>query len=69
MSKRRPSRCPACGAEQIARIQYGLPLFDKKLRRKLDAGDVVLGGCVVVDGDPLWECLACRHRWGAVRVQ
>src|SRR5579875_2814934 len=64
MSKRRPSRCPDCGVERVARILYGLVLPAKKLRRKIGVGEVVLGGCIILDGDPLWECLACHHRWG-----
>lgn len=64
MPKRKPSRCPSCDAERVARILYGLPIPDRKLRRQLASGAVVLGGCVIVTGDPVWECTACGHRWG-----
>ena len=68
MSKQKPSRCPSCEAARVARILYGMRLVDKKLRRELDAGEVILGGCVICDGDPEWQCVACRHRWGALNI-
>lgn len=39
--------CPYCGSRNIADIMYGMPVFDAKLRRKLDEGKVALGGCEI----------------------
>jgi hypothetical protein len=49
----------------VASILYGLPVFNEKLERKLDAGEIVLGGCVVRGNDPIWHCIPCRHQWGS----
>jgi len=54
-----PTHCPACGSPDVARILYGLPLFDAELNDALDRKRVVLGGCTVADGDPHWHCNAC----------
>lgn len=54
--------CPKCNSEQVFPIVYGLPdgdTFDAEGR-----GKVVLGGCVVTNHDPRWQCRACGHRWG-----
>ena len=60
----KPADCPKCGSQRVAGILYGLPDFSEKLERELDAGEVVLGGCVITDDDPSWHCVECGHRWG-----
>ena len=57
-------RCPSCGSARVASILYGLPRFDPELRADLDADRVILGGCSVSDGDPIWMCLVCKTSWG-----
>ena len=64
----KPDGCPKCGSEKVAGILYGLPSFDEGLERRLNAGEVVLGGCTITDDDPLWHCLDCQHRWGKREV-
>jgi rubrerythrin len=59
----KPDVCPMCGSERVAEIPYGLPDFSEELERALDAGEVVLGGCVVTGDDPSWRCVECGHRW------
>ena len=53
--------CPACGSTFIRPIIYGFP--DADLGKKADRGEVVLGGCVVVEEQPRWSCGTCDHRW------
>lgn len=60
-------RCPACGSPRVARILYGLPHFTPELKQELDEGRTVLGGCVVFEGSPRWQCVACHHRWGELQ--
>jgi hypothetical protein len=55
--------CPKCGAESPAWILYGLPAFTPELKAKLKAGKIVLGGCLVEEGQPTWHCNACDHEW------
>lgn len=56
-SKRRPLKCPNCGARKVVSILYGLPSSD--VVAEVTAGKVVLGGCCVTDCDPSWECTDC----------
>jgi hypothetical protein len=60
----KPEKCPDCGSDRVASILYGLPGFTGDLKRRLDAGEVILGGCCVSDYDPIWQCIKCQHRWG-----
>lgn len=55
-----PEKCPCCGAPSVAPIMYGLPDFSPELRRAVDAGELVLGGCVVSNDDPRWKCTKCK---------
>ncbi len=55
--------CPRCGSREIARIEYGLPAFNEKFERDLEAGRIVLGGCLVSENDPQWKCLGCENKW------
>ncbi|QEH38599.1 hypothetical protein OJF2_72030 [Aquisphaera giovannonii] len=60
----KPHVCPRCGSRKLATILWGLPAFDDELERRLDAGEVVLGGCCVTDDDPVWECTECGWQAG-----
>jgi hypothetical protein len=60
----KPDVCPKSGSGRVAYILYGRPDFSEELERELDAGEVVLGGCVVMGDDPSWHCVECGHRWG-----
>jgi hypothetical protein len=62
---RRSSTCLRCGSHQIARIQYGMPAFSKRLEADLDAKRVVLGGCMVWDEQPDRRCTACGQEFRA----
>jgi hypothetical protein len=53
-------RCPRCGSPSLARILYGFPAFTRRLEEDLDAGRVVLGGCVIGEDQPTLSCGACE---------
>ena len=57
-SKRKPRRCPFCGSDEVVPIVWGYPGPD--LIPDLEAGKIVLGGCVVSDRDPSWFCNHCH---------
>lgn len=62
MSKNEAERCPKCGERKVLPIVYGLPgedLFEAAERK-----EVFLGGCVISDDDPVWQCGACGAAWG-----
>lgn len=56
--------CPKCGSRNIARIQWGMPVWTEELERDLKEGRVVLGGCGISDESRDWECRECGHRFG-----
>ena len=61
MPPAKPETCPECGSNRIADILYGLPHYGyPDLRRDLDEGRIVLGGCLVESGQPRWFCMSCR---------
>ena len=55
--------CPECGKSWIAEIHWGY-LDVKVIEEKLEKKEIVLGGCIVTDHDPKWECNNCHHQWG-----
>ncbi len=57
------SKCPQCGSHGIAAILRGDPIWDAELERRIDAKEVVLGGCVFTGDDPEYHCNACGHEW------
>jgi hypothetical protein len=48
----KPRKCPKCGCKKIADILYGMPAFSPELRKDLDEGITVLGGCCAMDNGP-----------------
>ncbi|GAA4520676.1 hypothetical protein GCM10023191_097940 [Actinoallomurus oryzae] len=55
-----PPPCPHCG-HRVARLVYGRVRRSAELQRALDAGEVVLAGCVV--GVHRWACTGCGARY------
>jgi len=56
--------CPNCNSSSFAEILWGYPAECESIKEKLDKKEIVLGGCVVTDHDPKWECNECMTRWG-----
>ena len=46
----------------MAKILWGMPVFTPQLEKDLEAGKVVLGGCVLSDDDTAWQCSSCGHQ-------
>ena len=57
-------QCPSCNCKKIATIFWGYPANMKELEKEIEEKKIVLGGCMVTDHDPKWECTDCYHRWG-----
>jgi hypothetical protein len=57
-------KCPKCGKSRIAEIIWGYVPDTESIRNELDKNKMVLGGCLVTDHDPKWECNDCYHKWG-----
>lgn len=54
--------CAQCGSHEVIPIIYGLP--DAGLLEQAEAGEVILGGCVIDEDCPAWHCGDCGHEWG-----
>ena len=66
--KAAPTRaCPKCASAQTAPILYGYPADMDAYMKAVKGGEIIGGGCVVEARSPAWGCLACGHRWGALR--
>jgi len=59
LATRKPMKCPKCGALNIARIQYGMPVWSHELEIEIKNKTVVLGGCCVSTHSPSWQCISC----------
>lgn len=59
---KKPKRCTKCGSKKIAKILFGLPTYSPELKRQLEAGEIVLGGCIITSNDSKWECVKCWER-------
>ncbi|MCQ2570766.1 MAG: hypothetical protein MJ154_00750 [Candidatus Saccharibacteria bacterium] len=50
-------KCPKCGCE-LKKIIYGMPTLETF--EASERGEVVLGGCCIIDGGPDYRCDECR---------
>jgi hypothetical protein len=64
-----PSNCPTCQSPRIARVIYGLPIFDDQLQRDLVTGKVVLGGVPNQTNNPDWLCLNCDADHDTIKIR
>ncbi len=55
--------CPQCNSSSVAGILWGYPEDTDSLKGALEKKEIVLGGCLVSNNDPKWECNNCHHRW------
>lgn len=58
--RRKPRKCPACGASPVASILWGEPAFTPELEKKMEEGRVSLGGCCIPGDPPMWTCTKCN---------
>jgi hypothetical protein len=56
-----PTKCPKCGEPKVIPIAYGYPV--PGLQTKVEAGEVILGGCEYDGGEPDWKCAKCGHQF------
>jgi|APSaa5957512535_1039671.scaffolds.fasta_scaffold23260_3 hypothetical protein len=56
--------CPKCKKTWIAEILWGYPADMDVIEEELEKKEMVLGGCLITDNDPQWECNSCHHKWG-----
>lgn len=64
MKTKEEIKCPKCGSRNFAEILYGMPMFDEKLENNIQDGKIVLGGCLIYDGMPLYRCNECKNDFG-----
>ena len=55
--------CESCGKTMVP-IAYGYP--GDGMWEAVERGDIVLGGCVVEEGIPLWRCTSCGAQSGSM---
>ena len=54
-------KCPHCGNREGIPIVYGYPSME--LAEEAEKGKVVLGGCCVMEDNPVYHCDRCQHQW------
>ena len=59
----RNKKCPNCQSTNHAEILWGLPADMREIEEQLERKEIVLGGCIVTNNDPKWECNECLTRW------
>ncbi len=40
-------KCPYCGSTNISEYIYGYPAFDDEMRKQIESGKIILGGCEI----------------------
>ncbi len=55
--------CPNCESTNYAEILWGLPADMREIEGQLERKEIVLGGCLVTEYDPIGECNECQNRW------
>jgi ribosomal protein S14 len=58
---RKHGKCPDCGSRDSVPIVYGYPT-EETVQRSY-RGEIDLGGCIVMNGNPNWRCRECGRRF------
>lgn len=54
-------RCPTCASPYVVPVVFGFPSAEGQARA--DRGELDLGGCFLLGGEPDWRCRACGAEW------
>ena len=66
-------RCPKCGSNNTAWFIHGYPIYNNRIKDKIDRNKVALGGCMIssvkVEGEYVWyeperHCNDCKSDFG-----
>lgn len=52
--------CPYCQSKKVIPILYGLIGPSPEMFKKLDKGEIKLGGCVIHENNPTHYCVDCK---------
>jgi len=63
----RTRSCPECKSKRVAPIMYGYPGNMDEALKAAKEEKIGLGGCVIEEDAPTWQCFACGHSWGKLR--
>lgn len=61
--------CPQCNSSSIAKILWGYPADMDSLKESLEKKEIVLGGCIVTENDPKYECNECNYQWNETKTK
>ena len=61
--------CPYCGSGNYAEYVWGMPYMSDELRREMEEGKIVLGGCCITGEDPAYHCRDCGGDFGSPPVR
>ena len=55
------AKCPYCGSTNTSEYVYGLPVLDDEMKKQIDSGEIILGGCEIDPSGSMPErkCIAC----------
>ncbi len=56
-------KCPYCNSKNIADILYGMPAFNEQMKKDIEDGKLVLGGCCVDERNPDYHCNDCGREF------
>lgn len=62
-------KCPKCNSKNIGNYLYGYPDFNEKMQKKIDEGKIIIRGCCINGGEPLYHCNECKHDWGELEIK
>ena len=61
---RKSPTCPNCGKKRVRPIIYGEPALSTFEASK--RGELIIGGCAITEGMPLWDCSSCGSQFGSL---
>lgn len=55
------AKCPYCGSKDTSEYIYGLPVLDDEMKKQIESGEIILGGCEIDPSKPMSErkCNTC----------
>jgi hypothetical protein len=58
--------CPKCDSVSVCEIIYGYINIDDEIEKQVKEKKIRLGGCVIGNYTPQYNCNKCNYEWGHV---
>ena len=60
------NQCSKCGSDNFSEIIYGYIKRNQEINQAIKEKKIQLGGYIISDQSPKFQCNECQFKWGSI---